>query len=106
MYRSPFTTIAAGVDMLPQTLYYPYSLITKPREHPVGLGSGLNELIPGWVFNNNIFGIWRNTFKFDARGNKCDIKYEPNVQTIYEFLIFYTNQIFQFHHLMFKISML
>ncbi len=59
--EAPFTMIATGVVCEPQRLKFPFSLI-KSGEAP-----GLNEIVPGWVYSKNAYGIFRSIYKWDKR---------------------------------------
>jgi carbonic anhydrase/acetyltransferase-like protein (isoleucine patch superfamily) len=58
--EAPFTMIATGVVCEPQRLKFPFSLI-KTGTHSV------NEIIPGWVYSKNIYGVYRSIYKWDKR---------------------------------------
>jgi carbonic anhydrase/acetyltransferase-like protein (isoleucine patch superfamily) len=64
--EAPFTMIATGVVCEPQRLKFPFSLIKSSAE---GI-SCINEIIPGWVYSKNIYGIYRSIFKWDKRSGK------------------------------------
>jgi len=59
--EAPFTMIATGVVCEPQRLQFPFSLI-KTGEVP-----GLNEIVPGWVYSKNAYGVFRSIYKWDKR---------------------------------------
>jgi len=66
--EAPFTMIATGVVCEPQRLKFPFSLIKS------GEIVGANEIIPGWVYSKNIYGVLRNIYKWDKRsGTKNNI---------------------------------
>jgi hypothetical protein len=90
--EAPFTMIATGVVCEPQRLKFPFSLI-KSGEVP-----GLNEIVPGWAYSKNAYGIFRSIYKWDKRsgvkGNlellysktlSCSIEYACN--TLKDFLL-------------------
>ena len=52
--------IATGVICEPMRLKFPFSLITK------------DEVIPGWVYSKNIYGIYRSIYKWDKRSGTND----------------------------------
>jgi carbonic anhydrase/acetyltransferase-like protein (isoleucine patch superfamily) len=64
--EAPFTMIAAGVVCEPQRLKFPFSLIKN------GEAANINEIIPGWVYRKNIYGIFRNIYKWDKRSGKAE----------------------------------
>jgi carbonic anhydrase/acetyltransferase-like protein (isoleucine patch superfamily) len=59
--EAPFTMIATGAVCEPQRLKFPFSLI-KNGETP-----GLNEIVPGWVYSKNAYGVFRSIYKWDKR---------------------------------------
>ena len=59
--EAPFTMIATGVICEPQRLKIPFSLIKN------GEFAGINEIIPGWVYSKNSYGVFRNVYKWDKR---------------------------------------
>ena len=59
--EAPFTIIATGVVCEPQRLKFPFSLIKS------GEFAGVNEIIPGWVYSKNIYGVFRSIYKWDKR---------------------------------------
>jgi hypothetical protein len=61
--EAPFTMIATGVICEPQRLKFPFSLLKSSHL----AYTGLNEIVPGWVYNKNIYGIYRNIYKWDKR---------------------------------------
>ncbi|MDR2580185.1 MAG: DUF4954 family protein [Fibromonadaceae bacterium] len=64
--EAPFTMIATGVICAPQRLKFPFSLI-KNSEAAFG---GLNEIVPGWVYTKNTYGVFRNIYKWDKRSGE------------------------------------
>jgi len=60
--EAPFTMIATGVVCEPQRLKFPFSLIKKGEFSNVS-----NEIIPGWVYSKNIYGVLRSIYKWDKR---------------------------------------
>jgi hypothetical protein len=66
--EAPFAMIAAGVVCEPQRLKFPFSLIKS------GEIAGANEIIPGWVYSKNIYGVFRSIYKWDKRsGGKSNL---------------------------------
>jgi carbonic anhydrase/acetyltransferase-like protein (isoleucine patch superfamily) len=62
--EAPFTMIATGVVCEPQRLKFPFSLIKS------GEFAGANEIIPGWVYSKNSYGVFRSIYKWDKRGKE------------------------------------
>ena len=66
--EAPFTIIATGITTLPQRMTFPFSLIDQPRKSMgKNVLSGLNELFPAWVLDKNVYGIFRNQYKYRDR---------------------------------------
>jgi len=61
--EAPFTMIATGLVCEPQRLKFPFSLIKNGEL----AGAGINEIIPGWVYSKNIYGVLRSIYKWDKR---------------------------------------
>jgi carbonic anhydrase/acetyltransferase-like protein (isoleucine patch superfamily) len=62
--EAPFTMIATGVVCEPQRLKVPFNLI-KNGELAV-----VNQIIPGWVYSKNSYGVFRNIYKWDKRSGQ------------------------------------
>jgi hypothetical protein len=68
--EAPFTMIATGVVCEPQRLKFPFSLLKN-----MPTDTGLNEIIPGWVYSKNIYGVYRSIYKWDKRsGTKNNLE--------------------------------
>jgi len=68
--EAPFTMIATGVVCEPMRLKFPFTLITK------------EEMIPGWVYSKNIYGVYRSIYKWDKRSgtnNSLGLLYSKQV---------------------------
>lgn len=63
---APFTMIATGVVCEPMRLRFPFTLIKK------------DEIIPGWVYVKNIYGVLRSIYKWDKRSGTDD-----NIELLY-----------------------
>ena len=68
--RSPYTIIASGVNMLPQRVEFPFSLINTPAAAYPGISPAYCEIMPGWVLSDNIYMVKRNEGKY-AKRNKA-----------------------------------
>jgi len=87
---APFTMIATGVICEPQRLKFPFSLIKT------GEITGVNEIIPGWVYSKNIYGVLRNIYKWDKRSgakNNIGLFYS---KTIIDSVIYACNALKEF----------
>jgi len=61
--EAPFTMLATGTICEPQRLKFPFSLLkNSPSAY-----AGLNEIVPGWVYSKNIYGVYRSIYKWDKR---------------------------------------
>lgn len=65
--KAPYSIIATGVNMLPQKIEFPFSLINSPSELHKGISPAYNEIFPGWVLINNVYALKRNENKFKKR---------------------------------------
>lgn len=65
--ESPYSILATGVDMAPQRISFPFSLVNTPTRQHEGISPGYNEIIPGWVLSNNMYALVRNRVKFAER---------------------------------------
>ncbi|MCL2101853.1 MAG: DUF4954 family protein [Fibromonadales bacterium] len=64
--EAPFTVIATGVVCEPQRVKFPFSLI---KNSDSGF-DGLNEIVPGWVYVKNAYGVFRSIYKWDKRSGE------------------------------------
>jgi hypothetical protein len=78
--RAPYTVVACGVDLLPQRVTFPFSLLTTPSERHDTVPPAYNEIFPGWVLAENTYALKRNESKFRAR-NKAR-------RTAFDFAVF------------------
>jgi hypothetical protein len=65
--RAPYTTIACAVNLPPQKVTFPFSLIAHLRLHDPDILPGVNQISPGWMLRENIYALKRNEVKFRAR---------------------------------------
>ncbi|MDR0516905.1 MAG: DUF4954 family protein [Fibromonadaceae bacterium] len=75
--EAPFAMVSSGVVCQPQRLKFPFSLIKEGHE-----ASGLNEIVPGWVYTKNSYGLFRSIYKWDKRSgqnNSMDLLYSNSV---------------------------
>lgn len=74
--EAPYTMVATGTTLPPQSVGFPFSLILEPLEFPAEAPAGYNEIQPGWMISRNLFAILRNERKFrdrdKARRNRTD----------------------------------
>ncbi len=77
--RSPYTIIASGVNMLPQKVEFPFSLINTPAAAYPGISPAYNELMPGWVLSDNIYMVKRNEGKYAKRNKAKRSKFDFEV---------------------------
>lgn len=77
--EAPYTIIATGVDLAPQKLAMPFSLINKPVRADAALPPSLNELFPGWMLADNIYAIRRNEAKYRSRNRARRTPFDSTV---------------------------
>ncbi len=77
--RSPYTIIASGVNMLPQKVEFPFSLINAPAAVIPGVSPAYNEIMPGWVLSDNIYMVKRNEGKYAKRNKARRSKFDFEV---------------------------
>lgn len=65
--RAPYSIISTGITTLPQRITFPFSLINSPSRSYEGVSPAYNELMPGWVFSDNLYTIERNQGKYRKR---------------------------------------
>lgn len=61
---APYSLIASGATTLPQRLRYPFSLIQGDSLPPSPLTQGLNEIRPGFMWQQNLYALARNSYKY------------------------------------------
>lgn len=66
--EAPYSMIASGVTTMPQRLQMPFSLIVTGAPQKYNLPTGLNEIVPGWVYSKNQYSLARNLHKYASRG--------------------------------------
>jgi len=58
--EAPYSIIATGVDVLPQKVTFPFSLIASPfLAQASGVPPAYNEIRPGWAILQNAYGLAR-----------------------------------------------
>lgn len=65
--RAPYTVIACATNLPPQKVAFPFSLISPPQEHFVGMPPTFNQISPAWMLRDNIYALRRCEAKFRAR---------------------------------------
>ncbi len=61
---APYSIIATGIVTQPQRLRFPFSLVNQPHAAPADLPPGLNEIVPGWMWSDNLYSLVRRAYKF------------------------------------------
>lgn len=74
--RAPYTVIACGVDLPPQKVTFPFSLIAPPAERTHDLPPGLNRISPAWMLRANVYALRRNEAKYRARNRARRSRFE------------------------------
>ncbi|NUN98803.1 MAG: hypothetical protein HUU16_21830 [Candidatus Omnitrophica bacterium] len=77
--EAPYTFIATGTNLAPQRVAFPFSLIAPPSRYPRHVRPGLNEIIPGWVLDRNLFALLRGEQKFAERDRSFRSQLERRV---------------------------
>ncbi len=62
--RSFYSVIAAGVQLPPQSVSMPFSLIMSSNSSST---SGMNEIVPGWLIHSSPYTVLRSEDKFKKR---------------------------------------
>jgi NDP-sugar pyrophosphorylase family protein len=65
--EAPYSIIATAVDLLPQKVAFPFSLINTTSRSMSDISPSYNEIFPGWVLMHNIYTIRRNESKYKKR---------------------------------------
>lgn len=79
--ESPFSVIATGITTLPQKLSFPFSLITLPYTHPIGVPEAYCMLKPGWMLQHNMYALFRNAWKYKNRSKALHTEVDSMVFT-------------------------
>lgn len=61
--KSFYSVVAAGVQLPPQSVSMPFSLIMTGGD----VGNGMNEIVPGWLLQSSPYTILRSEEKFKSR---------------------------------------
>ena len=77
--QSPYTIIASAVNMLPQRVEFPFSLINTPAAVIPGVSPAYTEIMPGWVLSDNIYMVKRNEGKYAKRNKAKRSKFDFEV---------------------------
>jgi hypothetical protein len=77
--KAPYSILATGVDLLPQRITFPFSLVNIPREVHPGMSPAFNEIAPGWVLSDNLFMLKRNEGKYKRRNKARRTQFEFDV---------------------------
>src|SRR5262249_49703879 len=64
---APYSIVAAGVQLLPQKVEFPFALINLPSARFPDIAPAYNEIEPGWVLAHNAYMLKRNEQKYRAR---------------------------------------
>lgn len=65
--QAPYSIIATGTDIPPQSVSMPFSLLVKPPSQVSELACECNEIVPGWSLRHNLYALLRNESKFKQR---------------------------------------
>src|SRR5947207_8372692 len=64
---APYTVVACAVDLPPQRVTFPFSLIAPPAGDAPGAPAGFNRIVPAWALRENVYALRRAEAKFRAR---------------------------------------
>jgi hypothetical protein len=85
--RAPYSVLASGINLPPQRITFPFSLIRASAELVPGAPPGANVLVPGWVLSENLYALQRSAIKFRARNRAhrhqlaCEV-FRPEIMTL------------------------
>src|SRR5262249_52883482 len=72
--RSPYSDVACGVTLPPQRVAFRFALLMEPP----ALRPELNEIVPGWMFSENLYALRRieakHTARYRARRTRLDCR--------------------------------
>src|SRR5262249_17078767 len=65
--RAPYCVVACGVNLPPQRVVFPFSLVNVPSAHWPGRPGFYNEIPPGWALSENLYALKRTEWKHRSR---------------------------------------
>ncbi len=65
--RAPYSVLASGLNLPPQKVTFPFSLLRPAAEPVPGAPPGANVLVPGWMLSENLYAVQRSALKFRTR---------------------------------------
>jgi len=74
--RSAYTVVACGVDLPPQKVTFPFSLIAPPKDPLPGFAPTVNQITPAWMLRENVYALKRCETKFQARNRAVRAKFD------------------------------
>ena len=77
--RAPYTVIACGVNLPPQKVTFPFSLVAPPKEHFPGVPPVFNQITPAWMLRENVYALKRNEAKFRTRNRAKRNRFDLSV---------------------------
>jgi hypothetical protein len=77
--RAPFCVVAAGTNLPPQRVEFPFSLIAPPATPRSELPLTHNEIRPGWMLDQNLYALRRLEAKHESRNRARRTGFEFSV---------------------------
>jgi NDP-sugar pyrophosphorylase family protein len=77
--RAPFSVLAPGLTIDPQSVEFPFSLITAQPSPQAAMPSTLNEIQPAWMLDQNLFALYRVEAKHRSRNHAKRLKVDFGV---------------------------
>ncbi len=81
---APYSLIAAGTCTLPQRMAFPFSLINQPSAGIPELGPAINEIIPGWMWSDNVYSLLRRSYKSETSDQARRHRFGPDASSTWK----------------------
>jgi hypothetical protein len=65
--EAAYTAVACAVNLPPQRVTFPFSLVSLPQERFDAVPLTFNQISPGWMLRENLYALRRCELKFRAR---------------------------------------
>jgi hypothetical protein len=76
---APYCVVACDIELPPQKLLFPFSLIRQRSSSRSNIPPACNELVPAWLLSDNLFAVRRTQSKFQARNRARRHRFEFEV---------------------------
>lgn len=77
--RAIYSVVACGVDLPPQQVTFPFSLVAPPKEPLPGFAPSVNQITPAWMLRDNVYALKRCEVKFRVRNRAGRAKFDFDV---------------------------